>query len=88
MLKLKESCPGLDFRTHVLIGFPGETEAEFVDTLNFVKTVPFSQVGNYKYSDRPHTIASILPGKVPERTIMKRIRRLVGALEGRAFIYN
>jgi tRNA A37 methylthiotransferase MiaB len=83
---LKEACPEIDLRTHVLVGFPGETERDFLDTVNFLKSSPFKHISMYKYSDRPNTIASGMPNQIPEKTKMQHIRKLIYALEGRAFL--
>jgi tRNA A37 methylthiotransferase MiaB len=83
---LKEACPELDLRTHVLVGFPGETERDFLDTVDFLKFSPFKHISMYKYSDRPNTIASGMPNKIPEKIKMQRIRKLIYALDGRAFL--
>ncbi len=84
ILGLKQACPDLKLYTHVLLGFPGETEADFLDTLDFLKTVQFHWVSIYKYSDRPNTLSATLPDKVPEKIKMDRVCRIISALGGTA----
>jgi MiaB/RimO family radical SAM methylthiotransferase len=74
LLKLREALPKLDIATHVLIGFPGESERDFLDTVELVRKVGFRHVQTYAYSDRPRTMAATLPNKVPEK--VKDQRRL------------
>lgn len=78
---LMQACPNLDMNTHLIVGFPGETEADFMDSLNFVKTVPFKMTHIFKYSDRPGTVASKLPDKISEKTKTKRVWALMRALK-------
>ena len=80
ILDLQKACPDLNLLTHVLIGFPGETEEDFLDTLNFVKAIKFHEVFIYKYSDRPNIEALELPGKVSEKTKLKRVWKLIYTL--------
>ena len=80
MLDLQKACPALKLKTHVLIGFPGETEKDFLDTLNFVTAIKFHEVCIYKYSDRPNIEALELPGKVSEKIKLKRVWKLIYTL--------
>ena len=74
MVILKQALPELDISTHILIGFPGETERDFVDTVNFCKDINFSNIQVYTYSDRPGTLAAQMPIKIPEKIKAKRVR--------------
>lgn len=78
---LLENIPDVDLRTHILVGFPGETDEDFRESLDFVKKIPFSDVQIYLYEDRPGTIASNLPNKVPKRVIKRRMGLLIKQLE-------
>ena len=77
LLDFKKHVPEAALDTHVLVGFPGETEEDFEQSLNLVREVEFSHVEVYSYEDRPGTIASNLPGKVPDDVIKKRIKILM-----------
>ena len=80
MLALKKACPELHIHTHVLIGFPGEDEEDFLGTIEYLRDVPFDRVAIYKYSDRPNTPASKSAEKVPKNEMrgrMLRIREIV-----------
>ncbi len=74
---LIHACPSLYVKTHLIIGFPGETETDFLDSMHFVKSVPFKLTLIFKYSDRPCAPASKLPGQVSERTKDKRVWALM-----------
>ena len=75
LLALREACPGVALGTHVLVGFPGETERDFEDTLNVLRAVRFHRVDFYDYQDRPGTEASAMPDKVPRDVIRSRSLR-------------
>jgi tRNA A37 methylthiotransferase MiaB len=72
LIALKQAIPGLKFTTHVIIGFPGETEADFGETIEFIRTVRPAHVIAYKYSKRPGTDAAQLPGEVSTKTRNRR----------------
>ena len=77
LLELQRACPTLPRAdTHVLLGFPGESEGEFAETVAFLRAVPFRKFDIYLYNDRPKTPASTMPDKVPYPTILARARRL------------
>jgi len=75
ILTLKKASPELDITTHVLIGFPGEEDIDFAETIRFVKEVNFQHIYVFRYSDRPHTSATQLPDKIPEKVKNKRLWR-------------
>ena len=74
MVTLKQVLPELEISTHVLIGFPGETERDFVDTVSFCKEVNFNSIQVYTYSDRPGTLAAQMSMKLPEKIKANRVR--------------
>jgi tRNA A37 methylthiotransferase MiaB len=73
---LLENIPKIKIETHILVGFPGETDEDFGESLDLVKEIPFSNVLVYAYEDRPNTKASELPDKIPENVIKNRRRTL------------
>jgi tRNA A37 methylthiotransferase MiaB len=78
-LALRKAAPQIDLRTHVLLGFPGETERDFSDTLNFLENIQFNLVSIFKYSERINTEAAELPDKVPEKVMLKRAWKVLRA---------
>lgn len=74
--RLAAAIPDLGLGTDLIVGFPGETEADFEATLAAVRALPFTYLHVFGYSDRPGTEAAGLPGRVAPRTIADRSRRL------------
>jgi ribosomal protein S12 methylthiotransferase len=77
--RVRERVPGVAFRTSFIVGFPGETEAEFDELLAFVKAAEFDNVGVFTYSDEEDTAAFALPGRVPAGVKERRRKRLLAA---------
>jgi tRNA-2-methylthio-N6-dimethylallyladenosine synthase len=73
---LKNARPGLTLATDIIVGFPGETEADFEQTLSLVDEVGFVTAFGFKYSERPHTPARKLGDDVPEAVKDERLQRL------------
>jgi len=71
--KLKKNIPSLKIVTHILVGFPGETEEDFAKTKKLIRDFKFDFIYIYGYSDRPNTRASMMKDKVPYETIEKRV---------------
>ena len=76
MAKLRERIPGVTLRTTFIVGFPGETEDDFAQLLEFVAESRFDRVGIFRYSDEEGTAALALDGKVPRAVARERYRRL------------
>lgn len=72
LAELRAAAPDLNMITHVLVGFPGETDADFDDTRNLLRAVRFDRIDAYPYADRPNTPAGQLPDKVPKKIIEAR----------------
>jgi ribosomal protein S12 methylthiotransferase len=64
--KLRQAIPGLTLRTSIIVGFPGETDEEFAELLDFVEATEFDRLGVFKYSEEEGTSAARLEGKVSE----------------------
>ncbi len=65
------------FTTDIIVGFPGETEDEFEETLKFVKKIGFSHIHVFKYSKREGTVASKMSDQIPEEIKNKRSNTLI-----------
>ena len=64
--KMKKEIPNVTFSTDIIVGFPGETDEEFEDTLDVVEKVNFEQVYMFIYSRRVGTPADKMENQVPE----------------------
>jgi tRNA-2-methylthio-N6-dimethylallyladenosine synthase len=73
---LKKACPELSLSTDLIVGFPGETEQDFQETLHLMQEAGFDQAFSFKYSPRPHTAAAALPDQTPEAVKIERLSRL------------
>jgi len=73
--KLKKACPGIALSTDVIVGFPGETEEDFQETLKVLSQVEFSGVFLFKYSPRPGTRAFDLGEELPEKVKDERLHQ-------------
>ena len=71
-------CPGLTIRSTFIVGFPGETEAEFDDLLAFLEEAQLDRVGCFAYSPVQGAAANALPGAVPEPVKQERRARFMG----------
>jgi len=76
LTELRKEIPSLELKTHILVGFPGETSKDFQESLNLIKEIKFNEVCFFKYADLPNTISSCMPDKVSE--IIKQIRFVYG----------
>jgi ribosomal protein S12 methylthiotransferase len=77
--RMRERIPGVAIRTSFIVGFPGETDADFAELLGFVKETCFERVGVFRYSKEEGTAAATLPGQVPERVKQHRFNLLMRA---------
>ncbi|MGD0625807.1 MAG: tRNA (N6-isopentenyl adenosine(37)-C2)-methylthiotransferase MiaB [Thermodesulfobacteriota bacterium] len=73
---LRQACPGISLTTDMIVGFPGEAEADFQSTLEMIEQVRFADLFSFKYSDRPYTRATQFPDKVPEEVSRRRLMEL------------
>jgi ribosomal protein S12 methylthiotransferase len=74
---IRRSMPDAGIRTSFIVGFPGETEEDFGDLLEFVRRVQFDNVGVFLYSDEEGTRAFNLENKIPRRTAVRRRNQLM-----------
>ncbi len=75
--KLKKALPGLAITSDVIVGFPGETEEEFMETYNFIKEHKFSELHVFPFSKRTGTPAATMEDQVPEDVKNERVHRLI-----------
>ncbi len=76
LLRLRASLPGVEIFTHVLVGFPGESDDDFDQTVRLLREAPFDEIAVYKYEARPRIEAEQMPDKVPDRVKHLRVCRL------------
>jgi len=86
--RLRATIPGLVLRTTFIVGFPGETEAEFAELLDFATTTKFERLGAFTYSYEPDTPAAKLPDHLAADVKAERQERLMAAQEPIAFAFN
>ena len=71
---LRKVCPHIALTTDIIVGFPGETDEDFQDTMSLLETVKYNGSFSFKYSDRPGTKAQQLDCKVPENVKSTRLQ--------------
>ena len=79
---LRAAVPGISLSTDIIVGFPGETEEEFQETLSLVEQVRFDDAYTFKYSVREGTPAVRIKDHVPEEIKTERIGRLIALVRG------
>ncbi len=75
IVRLRSGIPGIALRTTFIVGFPGETEAEFEALLEFIERVRFERLGIFKYSQEEGSRAAKMPGQIPAALKNARYRR-------------
>ncbi len=75
--RVRAAMPDAAITTDVIVGFPGETEADFEDTLDVVRQAGFASAFTFQYSVRPGTPAATMDGQVPKPVVQERYERLV-----------
>jgi ribosomal protein S12 methylthiotransferase len=75
--RVRRTIPDVSLRTSLIVGFPGETEADFEELCRFVEAAGFDHLGVFSYSDEATSASFHLDGKVDRRTIHQRQRRLM-----------
>jgi tRNA-2-methylthio-N6-dimethylallyladenosine synthase len=86
--RLREARPDLALSSDFIVGHPGETEADFLETLALVETVGYAQAYSFKYSPRPGTPAADADDQVPEDEKSVRLQRLQALLNSQQLAYN
>jgi tRNA-2-methylthio-N6-dimethylallyladenosine synthase len=78
--ELRAAIPGITFSTDIIVGFPGETDAQFEETLSLVAEADFDDAYTFKYSVREGTPAVRLNDHVPDNLASDRLARLIEAV--------
>ncbi len=86
--RLRERVPGIAIRTTFIVGFPGETRAQFNELLGLVRELRFEHLGVFPYSREEGTPAARMPGQVSERAKSRRVRDLMLAQQEIVFSRN
>ncbi len=79
--KLRKAIPGIGLSTDIIVSFPGETEAQFEDTMSLVREVRYDSAFTFIYSPRTGTKAAKMEGLVPEEVSSERIQRRIALQE-------
>jgi len=74
--KIRTLCPEATISTDIIVGFPGESDADFEDTMDVLEKVRFEQLFSFKYSPRPHTEAATFENQVDSEVAGERLTRL------------
>src|SRR5256885_13664876 len=74
---LRRALPGIALTTDIIVGFPGETEQDFQETVSLVEQVGYDDAFTFKYSPREGTPATRIPGAVPDDVAGERLGRLI-----------
>ncbi len=73
----REHIPDLNLSTDIILGFPGETESDFGQSLDYVKEIGFGRLHAFTYSSRPGTAAARMPGHLPNMVKKERTRQMI-----------
>ena len=74
--KIRTLCPEATISTDIIVGFPGESDADFEETMDVLEKVRFEQMFSFKYSPRPHTEAADFDGQIDNTVAGERLTRL------------
>ncbi|MCP5080085.1 MAG: tRNA (N6-isopentenyl adenosine(37)-C2)-methylthiotransferase MiaB [Alphaproteobacteria bacterium] len=86
--RIRQARPDIALSSDFIVGFPGETDADFEDTLKIVRDVNYAQAYSFKYSPRPGTPGADLEAQVPEEVKSERLQRLQALLGEQQTAFN
>ena len=86
--RVRTARPDIAISGDFIVGFPGETDSEFEETLNIVREVNYAQAFSFKYSSRPGTPAADMDGQVPAQVMDERLQRLQALLNAQQLDFN
>ena len=79
--KIKAKMPGISLTTDIIVGFPGETEKDFLETLDVIRKVRYDSVYSFIYSRRTGTPAAVMEDQIPEEAVKNRFDRLLHEIQ-------
>ena len=86
--KFKHVQPNIQISSDFIVGFPGESEQDFEQTMDVAKRIGYINSYSFKYSPRPHTAAAIMPDQIPENIKSERLIKLDALLNDRQREFN
>jgi tRNA-2-methylthio-N6-dimethylallyladenosine synthase len=86
--RLRQARPDIALSSDFIVGFPGESDADFAATLALIEAVGYAQAYSFKYSIRPGTPAATLPDQVPEAVKAARLERLQALVRDQQAAFN
>ena len=86
--RFRAARPDIAISGDFIVGFPGESEAEFEQTLQLVDSVGYAQAYSFKYSPRPGTPAAAMPGQIARAVMDERLQRLQAAIDRHQLAFN
>jgi len=86
--RFRAARPDIALSGDFIVGFPGETDAEFEETLQLVDAVRYAQAFSFKYSPRPGTPAATMDGQIPREVMDERLQRLQAAINRDQLAFN
>jgi tRNA-2-methylthio-N6-dimethylallyladenosine synthase len=86
--RVRQAMPHAAITTDIIVGFPGETDQDFEDTLDVVRQARYAAAFTFQYSIRPGTPAATMPDQVPQQVVTERYNRLVDVVSGIALDEN
>jgi tRNA-2-methylthio-N6-dimethylallyladenosine synthase len=86
--RVRAAIPDAAITTDIIVGFPGETEADFAETLRVAEQARFAGAFTFQYSKRPGTPAAVLEDQVPKQVVQERYERLVALVDQIAWDEN
>ncbi len=86
--RVREAIPGAAITTDIIVGFPGETEEDFLETMRVAESSRFAAAYTFQYSIRPGTPAATMPNQVPKEVVQERFERLIARLNDIAWKEN
>ena len=84
----RETLPDATLTTDIIVGFPGETEEDFEETLNVIRKCKFDSAFTFQYSRRPGTKAADYPDQIPQDVVTERFGRLLALQNDLTFASN
>ncbi|MFM2185134.1 MAG: hypothetical protein RIS55_782 [Actinomycetota bacterium] len=86
--RVRDAIPDAAITTDIIVGFPGETEEDFLETMRVAESSRFAAAYTFQYSIRPGTPAATMPNQVPKEIVQERFERLIASLNHIAWKEN